>query len=33
MLEKPFTVKPVISRHSKIDKMKVLNTGGSLMQV
>ena len=27
------TVKPVLSGHSKIDKMKVLKTGGSLMQV
>ena len=27
------TVKPVLSRHSKIDKMKVLKTGGSLTQV
>ena len=28
-----FTVKSVFSGHSKIDKMKVLKTGGSLMQV
>ena len=27
------TLKPVISNHSKIGKMKVLKTGGSLMQV
>ena len=27
------TVKPVLSCHSKIEKMKVLKTGGSLMQV
>ena len=27
------TVKPVLIGHSKIDKMKVLKTGGSLMQV
>ena len=27
------TVKPVLKGHSKIDKMKVLKTGGSLMQV
>ena len=27
------TVKPVLSGHSKIDEMKVLKTGGSLMQV
>ena len=27
------TVKPVLSGHSKIDKMKVLKTGGSLIQV
>ena len=27
------TVKPVLSDHSKIDIMKVLKTGGSLMQV
>ena len=27
------TVKPVLSSHSKIDKTKVLKTGGSLMQV
>ena len=27
------TVKPVLSGHSKIDKMKVLKTGGRLMQV
>ena len=27
------TVKHVLSGHSKIDKMKVLKTGGSLMQV
>ena len=27
------TVKPVLSGHLKIDKMKVLNTGCSLMQV
>ena len=27
------TVKPVLSGHSKIDKMKVLKTGCSLMQV
>ena len=27
------TVKPVLSGHSKIDKMKVLKTDGSLMQV
>ena len=24
-------VKPVLSNHSKVDKIKVLNTGGSLM--
>ena len=28
-----YTVKPVLSGHPKIDKMKVLETGGSLMQV
>ena len=28
-----FTVKPVLSGHSKIDKTKVLNTNGSLMKV
>ena len=28
-----YTVKPVFSGHSKIDKIKVLKTGGSLMQV
>ena len=33
MLEQLVTVKPVLSSHSKIDKMKVLKTGGSLMQV
>ena len=27
------TVKPVLSSHSKIDIAKVLNTGGSLVQV
>ena len=27
------TVKPVLSGHSKIDKIKVLKTDGSLMQV
>ena len=27
------TVKPVLSRHSKIDKTKVLRTGCSLVQV
>ena len=27
------TVKPVLSSHSKIDKTKVLKTGGSLVQV
>ena len=27
------TVKPVLSGHSKIDKMKVLKTGGTLIQV
>ena len=27
------TVKPVLSGHSKIDKTKVLKTGGSLLQV
>ena len=27
------TVKPVLIGHSKIDKMKALKTGGSLMQV
>ena len=27
------TVQPVLSGHSKIDKMKVLKTGGNLMQV
>ena len=27
------TVKPVLSGHSKIDKTKVLKTGGSLVQV
>ena len=27
------TVKPVLSRHSKIDKTKVLKTNGSLMKV
>ena len=27
------TVKPLLSGHSKIDKMKVLKTGSSLMQV
>ena len=27
------TVKPVLSSHSKIDKTKVLMTGGSLVQV
>ena len=27
------TVKPVLSVHSKIDKMKVLKTNGSLMKV
>ena len=31
--ENESTVKPVLSGHSKIDKMKVLKTGGSLMQV
>ena len=30
---KQFTVKPVLSSHSKIDKTKVLKTGGSLVQV
>ena len=29
----PYTVKPVLSDHSKIGKMKVLKTGGSLLQV
>ena len=28
-----YTVKPVLSGHSKIDKTKVLKTDGSLMQV
>ena len=28
-----YTVKPVLSNHSKMDKMKVLKAGGSLMQV
>ena len=28
-----FTVKPVLSGHSKIDKTKVLKTNGSLMKV
>ena len=28
-----FTVKPVLSSHSKIDKTKVLKTNGSLMKV
>ena len=28
-----YTVKPVFSHHSKMDKMKVLKTGGILMQV
>ena len=28
-----YTVKPVLSGHSKIDKTKVLNTNGSLMKV
>ena len=27
------TVKPVLSRHSKIDKTKVLKTNGSIMKV
>ena len=27
------TVKPVLSRHSKIDKTKIFKTNGSLMQV
>ena len=27
------TVKPVLSGHSKIDKMKVLMTSGCLMQI
>ena len=27
------TVKPVLSRHSKIDKTKILMTNGSLMKV
>ena len=27
------TVKPVLNGHSKIDKTKVLKTGGSFMQV
>ena len=31
--DKEHTVKPVLSGHSKIDKIKVLKTGGSLMQV
>ena len=28
-----YTVKPVLSGHSKIDKTKVLKTNGSLMKV
>ena len=28
-----YTVKPVLSEHSKIDKMKVFKIGGSLIQV
>ena len=28
-----YTVNPVLSDHSKIDKTKVLNTNGSLMKV
>ena len=28
-----FTVKPVLSGHSKLDKISVLNTNGSLMKV
>ena len=28
----PVTVKPVLSRHSKIDKTKVLKTNGSLIK-
>ena len=28
-----YTVKPVLSSHSKIDKTKVLKTNGSLMKV
>ena len=31
--ENKSTVKPVLSGHSKIDKIKVLQTDGSLMQV
>ena len=27
------TVKPVLNRHSKVDKTKILMTNGSLMQV
>ena len=30
---KHITVKPVLSRHSRIDKTKVLKTNGSLMKV
>ena len=33
ILESLNTVKPILSDHSKIDKTKVLKTGGSLMQV
>ena len=33
LLTQTRTVKPVLSDHSKVDKMKVSNTGGSLMQV
>ena len=29
----PLIIKPVLSGHSKIEKNKVLKTGGSLMQV
>ena len=32
-LESSYTVKPVLSGHSKIDKTKVLKTNGSLMKV
>ena len=28
-----YSIKPVLSRHSKIDKTKILMTNGNLMQV
>ena len=33
MFKLSYTVKPVLSEHSKIDKTKVLKTNGSLMKV